>query len=111
MAVHNNTEGGLSIHSYAAGGSDSSAAADVAINAAEDPDDFFYVTGRGHFEQLKALGYNVVLQANGSVPDDGSLSVFCDRNKIVYVNVEAQHGHGAKQAQMLLDVAKVLAHK
>jgi hypothetical protein len=34
--------------------------------------------------------------------DDGSLSVYCGKLGIPYVNVEAQHGHLVRQLKMLI---------
>jgi len=69
---------------------------------------FFYVTERKHFDGLKAKGYNVVLQNNDAVTDDGSLSVYCGRQKITYINVEAEHGHKIEQERMLTDLLDLL---
>ena len=46
-------------------------------------------------------GFNVVLQNNANVTDDGSLSVYCGQREIEYVNVEAQHGHRGANRKML----------
>ncbi len=77
------------------------AAARVHLEPGRDADDFFFVTDPGWFDRLAALGFNVVLQDNTGVTDDGSLSVLAGRLGIPYVNVEAQHGHVKTQRRML----------
>ena len=99
VALHNNTNGAYSITSYVSG-NERGNAADVHVNPDHDPDDFFFVTDRRMFAIIKAADYNVVLQSGGAT-DDGSLSVYCARKGIVYINVEAQSGHLAVQTEML----------
>ncbi|MDF1656156.1 MAG: hypothetical protein P1U58_01015 [Verrucomicrobiales bacterium] len=101
IAVHNNTNGGYSIESYLEGGSEELAGRLVHIEEGEDLDNFVLVTDLDHFEALKAAGFNTVLQDNENAPDDGSLSVYCGRNGIKYLNVEAEFGDAAEQEQML----------
>lgn len=60
------------------------------------------------FDDLVKAGFSVVLQNNQGAPDDGSLSVYCGRRGITYVNVEAQHGAQAEQKRMLEAVLKLL---
>jgi len=48
------------------------------------------------------------LQNNKSVTDDGSLSVFCGNEKIVYVNIECEFGHYTEQESMLEKIIKIL---
>lgn len=100
VALHNNTNGSYSIKSYQAGGQYARDASQVHINPAHDADDFFFVTRQWVFDLLKSGDYNVALQS-GHVTDDGSLSVYCARYGIIYVNVEAESGHSSQQAQML----------
>ena len=100
IAVHNNTDGApLSMETYQK--ADKSEIADFAINPIRDADDFFYVTDENFFEFLKKKGFNVALQNNQTVEDDGSLSVYCGKQGIPYVNVEAQSGHLREQIEML----------
>lgn len=107
IALHNNTNGGYSIDSYLEGGSEAAAAVKV-HRAPADPDNFFLVTHPKLFEDLRKAGFNVVLQDNQGAPDDGSLSVYCGKRGIVYVNVEAQHQADAEQTRMLEAVLKLL---
>ncbi len=100
VALHNNTNGSYSIKSYQPGGQYARDASQVHVNPAHDPDDFFFVTKQWVFDLLKSGNYNVALQS-GRVTDDGSLSVYCARQGIIYVNVEAESGHSSQQTQML----------
>jgi hypothetical protein len=108
IALHNNTEGRYSALSYEKGGELASDAAAVFIKEGGDSDDFFFVTERAVFDALRRRGYNVVLQDNRRVTDDGSLSVYCGRAGVRYINVEAQHGHREQQVAMLSALRDVL---
>lgn len=101
IAVHNNTDENYSITSYAAGGEFEKDAKLSSVNAETDADDFFYVNERNFFKFLKGKNQNVALQDNEKVTDDGSLAVYCARNKISYINVESEHGHLTQQTKML----------
>lgn len=101
IAVHNNTDENYSIKSYEKDGEFAADAKLVNINSEIDADDFFYVTEKTSFERLKEKNQNVALQNNAQVTDDGSLSVYCGRNKIAYINVEGEHGHLRQQTEML----------
>lgn len=102
VALHNNSPGSpLTIGSYAKGGPYQRDAAAVTVAKGRDPDDFFLVTTRALYESLATRGFNVVLQDNGAVRDDGSLSVYCGQRGVRYVNVESRHGHRAEQERML----------
>ena len=74
----------------------------------QSPDNFFYLTDARLFAALSAQGFNVVLQDNARVPDDGSLSVFAARRGLVYVNVEARQGEVAAQRRMLVALRALL---
>lgn len=108
ITVHNNSEDAYSLLSYTAGGDYEVDAAETHYQPGSDPDDFFFVTDRYFFEALSAQGYNVVLQDNTNVTDDGSLSVLAARRQIPYINVEAQHGHRRQQAKMIREVYRIL---
>ena len=58
-------------------------------------------TEENYFDNIKRLGFNVVLQNNMKVTDDGSLSVYCGKQRIPYINVEAENGHLTEQKEML----------
>ncbi|TWT88636.1 hypothetical protein Mal64_21220 [Pseudobythopirellula maris] len=108
IALHNNTEASYGMPSYLPGGDEESAAAEVRRQRTEDPDDFFFITAAPLFEALSDSPYNAVLQDNSEAADDGSLSVYCGRQGIAYVNVEAQHGHFAKQVAMLRALSEAI---
>jgi hypothetical protein len=108
IALHNSTEGHYSALSYEKGGELASDAAAVFVKDGSDPDDFFFVTETAVFDALRRRGFNVVLQDNRRVTDDGSLSVYCGRAGVRYINVEAQHGHREEQVAMILALREVL---
>ncbi len=99
FTLHNNTDENYSAASYL--DEYKNDAADVFIKEGSDPDDFFFVTERLFFDALKVRGFNVVLQNNETMTDDGSLSVLAAQRKIPYINIEAQHGHTEEQTRML----------
>ncbi len=101
VTLHNNTPDNYSARSYAQGGEYESDAAAVHLEDGVDPDDFFFVTDEDLYHALRADDFNVVLQNNASVTDDGSLSVWAAQNDFLYVNVEAEHGHLDQQKEMI----------
>jgi len=105
VAVHNNTQGEpLSIKSYL----ESKEALEVHINPSLDEDNFFYVTQKADFDALKSKNFNVILQDNNRVSDDGSMSVYCGVRGIRYINVEAQMGDESHQLEMLETLQTIL---
>ena len=109
VALHNNTPDRYTAANYLPGGTLAADAAEVHLQPGGDPDDFFFVTDRGMFTALADRGHAAILQNEATVADDGSLSVWCGRMGIPYVNVEAEHGHRTQQAAMLRDLVAVLA--
>lgn len=105
IAIHNNTNGHFSVRTFR----HFARASLIYISPSKDPDDFFIVTRREYFIFFKKHHQNVVLQ-NNLTPDDGSLSVYCLKHHIGYVNVEAQSGHIQQQKKMLL-LCKALFYK
>jgi len=101
IALHNNTEGALSVESYRPGADYAKAAVAVHVAPSRSRDDFFYVTDQRFFDYLKQRDFNVVLQDNVNVPDDGSLSVYFARKGIPYVNIEAEISHLNAQIEMV----------
>jgi D-alanyl-D-alanine dipeptidase len=104
VAIHNNTSDRYAATSYAPGGPLAADAARVSLRPGGDADDFFFVTDAAIFSALADRGHTVILQNEATVTDDGSLSVWCGRMGIPYVNVEAEHGHREEQAAMLRDL-------
>jgi len=108
IALHNNSNGGFSVNSILKEKQTKNDALQVFVNPVKDEDDFYYVTQKSEFDYFKSMGYNVVLQDNEKVEDDGSLSVWCGKNDIDYINVECQSGHLEEQMQMIREVFNVL---
>jgi D-alanyl-D-alanine dipeptidase len=109
VAIHNNTPDRYTAANYAPGGTLAADAARVSLRPGGDPDDFFFVTDAVIFSALADRGHSVILQNEATVTDDGSLSVWCGRMGIPYVNVEAEHGHRTEQAAMLRDLLDAIA--
>jgi hypothetical protein len=103
IAIHNNRDGEFSILSF----KDSPATSKIHVEESKDPDDFILVTKLSDFMFFKKHNQNVVLQSN-SAPDDGSLSIYCQKKNIPYINIEAQNGHREIQTGMLLLCEKLL---
>ncbi len=107
VALHNNSADNYTVKDYLPRGTYARDAASVNFVAGSDADDFFFVTDPGHFRRLKSEAYNVALQNNATVTDDGSFSVFCGNFGIPYINVEAEHGHLETQKQMIRAVVRI----
>ncbi|MGZ8541024.1 MAG: hypothetical protein ACXWV6_10285, partial [Chitinophagaceae bacterium] len=101
IALHNNDEGGLSIHGFLPGNQYEADAKKVYANDAQDPDNFFLTTDSLLFEQLSAEKYNIVWQDNLRVQQDGSLSVYFGEKNTCYLNCETEHGKIRQYADML----------
>ncbi len=101
IALHNTGGGGLSINSYLASGDKPTTASAVHVSTNRFSGDFFYVTDRRFFDYLKARDFNVTLQDDAHVPDDGSASVYFARKGIPYINVEADNGRLPQQMEMV----------
>ncbi|QIL40952.1 hypothetical protein G7074_17780 [Pedobacter sp. HDW13] len=108
ISIHNNTnEGALSLTDYIKPNKYHQEAKAFFKAEGKDLDDFFLVTTLNDFNYLKGLNENVVLQSDNPT-DDGSLSVYCAKNKIPYINIEAENGHKAEQLAMLKAVYSLL---
>ncbi|MEP6512914.1 MAG: hypothetical protein ABJA79_03545 [Parafilimonas sp.] len=104
IALHNNTEGApLSIKNYIG-----SIHFKTFVNSEMDADDFFLTTEQSIFDFLKEKKMNVVFELPDTVLDDGSLSIYCNKNKIPYINVEAQEDHFTQQLQMLETLREII---
>lgn len=106
VAIHNNTNNDFSVLSF----KNSKDADDVYINSNEDIDNFFIVTIKADFNYFKAKKRNVVLQSVNAI-DDGSLSIYCQKNKLHYINIEAQHGQREQQIKMLQETYSLIKSK
>lgn len=111
VALHNNSDNNYSIKNYLPGKKYESDASEVFLAEGKDADDFFYVTERSFFEKLKEQNYNVLLQNNKNVTDDGSLSVYCGQNGIKYINIEAQEGHLDVNKEMITLIDDILSEE
>ncbi len=100
ITLHNNGDGGLSIHTYEPGGAWAADTDELHVSKTADPDDFYFVTDKRIYEELKKRDFNVILQDNSIKRDDGSLSVFAGRHGIAYINVEAEPEHLEEQIRM-----------
>jgi hypothetical protein len=103
VALHNNTDGRFTILQYKEAGS-----GQVHVNDSMDVDDFFITNDEEIFNQFKEKNFNVVLEDASGMEEDGSLSLYCSRQGIRYINVEAQHGHRQEQQAMLDAVRQIL---
>lgn len=110
IALHNTGGGGLSINSYLATGDKPTTASAVHVSTNRFAGDFFYVTDRRFFDYLKARDFNVTLQDDANVPDDGSASVYFARKGIPYINVEADNHHLAEQIEMVRVAREMVEH-
>lgn len=108
IALHNNGNNQFSILSYLKGGSEVKNAAEVYINPDMDVDDFILTTEKYIFDFLVNTKINVVLQNNEQCIDDGSLSVYCGKHNIPYINVEAEIGHITVQQQMIFALSALM---
>jgi len=108
IALHNTGNGGLSINSYQPNRELNRAAAGVHESKSRSPGDFFYVTDERLFQWLKARDFNVMLQDNANVPDDGSMSVYFARQGIPYLNIEANVNHLTEQIEMVRAARQML---
>jgi zinc D-Ala-D-Ala dipeptidase len=101
IACHNNSPDAYSALSYRVPGKLARDALEVHLAANQDPDNFFFVTDPLLFRDLSERRWNVVLQDNSDVTNDGSLSVYCGRMGLPYINVETEGGQTREQLLML----------
>jgi hypothetical protein len=101
IALHNNTPNLFSALEYTPGNKRAADSKKVYINPKEDTDDFFLTTDNPLYEKLADKGYNSILQDNKNCTEDGSLSVYCGKKNIRYVNCETEHGKTEQYYQMM----------
>ena len=101
IALHNNTPDQFSALEYAPGNKRAVDTKKVYINTEQDADDFFLTTDNQLYEKLADKGFNTILQDNKRCTDDGSLSVYCGRKNIRYVNCETEHGKTDEYFEMV----------
>lgn len=107
IAVHNNTEGNLTIHDFEPGGIYAEDTGEVHVSETRDTDDFFYTNSPDLFRRLVEMNYNVALRSD-KILGRGTLGEYVHLAGGIYVNVEAQHGHFGEQVQMLEDLGWLL---
>jgi hypothetical protein len=108
IALHNTVDGLFSVESFAPDGEYGADISDFHITAQRSRFDFFYVTDQVFFDYLRDRDFNVVLQNNMAVKDDGSLSVHCAKLGIPYVNIEAEMTHFEEQMKMVSVVRQMI---
>jgi hypothetical protein len=108
VALHNTVDGNYSVESYRPGAQHAAAATDLHISTNRSRFDFFFVTDRRFFDYLKQRDFNVVLQDNAAVPDDGSLSVYFATKGIPYLNIETELGQLDRQIEMVRAARQML---
>ncbi len=101
IALHNNTPDFFSANEYTPGNNRSADTKKVYINSEQDADDFFLTTDKSLYEKLADKGYNTILQDNKNYTEDGSLSVYCGKKNIRYVNCETEHGKTEQYYEMM----------
>lgn len=109
IALHNTVDGIFAVDTFTTKGHLGSDAAATHISPRRSRFDFFYVTEKKFYDFLKERDFNVVLQDNARVTDDGSLSVYFSRKGIPYINVEAEMSHLEEQIGMLNVVREMLS--
>jgi hypothetical protein len=101
IALHNTVDGIFSVESFIPSGYLGSNAASVHVNPKRSKFDFIYVTEQQFYDYLVKRDFNVVLQDNINVTDDGSMSVYFSRRHIPYINIEAEMRHLQNQIEMV----------
>ena len=101
VALHNNTPGLFSAIDYTAGNKRAIDSKKVYINPQQDADDFFLTTDNSLYEKLADKGFNTILQDNQNCTEDGSLSVYCGRKNMMYINCETEHGKTEQYFKMM----------
>lgn len=111
VALHNNTNGNLSMNEYLPGSKRENDAKKVFVANGQDPDDFFLTTDSLFFQHLSANNFNSVLQDDINVEKDGSLSVYFGGTNISYLNCETEHGRLAQYEKMIAAALKYINAK
>ena len=101
IALHNNTPDLFTVEEYTPGNKRAGDCNKYYINPAEDNDDFFLTTEQNLFHKLSSKSFNIVLQDNKKCTDDGSLSYYCGKKNIPYINCESEHGKSVQYDLML----------
>jgi hypothetical protein len=108
LALHNNG-GSYGASSYLPGGPYANDAEKVNIESGSNPSDFYYVVDPVMYDTIVAKKYNVVLQNNDTVTNDGSLSYYCGLQNTAYVNFEAQSEYTSYGKQTVIQLDMIYA--
>ncbi|XOD69256.1 MAG: hypothetical protein ACMUEM_01645 [Flavobacteriales bacterium AspAUS03] len=74
--------------------------------------EFFYLTHKPCFDALKKKKrFNLVLQNNEVIQDNGSLSVYTGKKTVSSTTIEAQHGYLNEQIDILIVLVHILPHQ
>lgn len=111
IALHNNTPGLFGADSYTPGNGRAKEASKVFINPEQDDDDFYLTTDSYLYESLSNKNFNTILQDNNNCTEDGSLSVYCGKRNIRYVNLETEHGKTDQYYTMMKALLEILSSK
>ena len=106
VAIHNNTNNNFSVRSYV----NSKNVIATHVNSDEDIDNFYIVNTLSDFEYFKSINRNVVCQREEGL-DDGSLSIYCTKNNIRYINIEVEMGNVNKHREMIQEVYSLFKQK
>jgi hypothetical protein len=106
VAIHNNTNNNFSVRSYV----NSKNVIATYVNSDEDIDNFYIVNTLSDFEYFKSINRNVACQ-NEEGLDDGSLSIYCTKNNIRYINIEVEMGNVNKHREMIQEVYSLFKQK
>ncbi len=101
IALHNNSNENYSLLSYKRKGGSENDALRTYMNPQMDTDDFIFTNNEDLYKWLKKNKVNAVLQNNSGVSDDGSLSVYHKNTGVLYINIEAEHGHIVQQRNLI----------
>lgn len=110
LALHNNA-GSYGASSYLPGGPYENDASAVYIEKGTNPSDFYYVVNPDYFDWFANHGYNVVLQNNETVTNDGSLSYYCGLQGKEYINFESLAEYSSYGVQVIIQLDMIDAVK
>ena len=108
ISLHNNTPDLFSVMEYAARNKRSVDSKKVYVNPEQDLDDFFLTTDNNLYKKLADKGFNTILQDNKNCTEDGSLSVYCGKKNIRYINCETEHGKAEQYYEMMKTLVAAL---
>ncbi len=109
IALHNNSDSNFSIKTYVHLQDSIPHSCKIYTNPDMDEDDFIITSSLDIFRKIKTKKINVVWENVSIVKDDGSLSIYCSKHRIPYINVEAQHEHLPQQLLMLYSLKDIMS--